>query len=86
LEKASSENKVIKLVALAEKTAEGYQFNVKPTSLPRSHRLASISSGMMAVIYQTDINGQIFLCIDEEDPYPTAAAVLRDIVHIAAQI
>lgn len=86
LQKASSQNRVIKLVALAEKTAADYQFSVKPTSLPLSHRLATISSGMMGVIYQTDINGQIFLCIDEEDPYPTAAAVLRDIVHIAAQI
>jgi homoserine dehydrogenase len=86
LQKASSENQVIKLVALAEKTAEGYQFSIKPTSLPQSHRLATISGGMMGVIYETDINGQIFLCIDEEDPYPTAAAVLRDIVHIAAQI
>jgi len=86
LQKASSENHIIKLVALAEKTAEGYRFSVKPTALPRSHRLATISGGMMGVIYQTDINGQIFLCIDEEDPFPTAAAVLRDIVHIAAAI
>jgi homoserine dehydrogenase len=86
LQKASSENEVIKLVALAEKTAEDYKFSVRPTSLARSHRLASINSGMMGVIYQTDINGQIFLSIDEEDPYPTAAAVLRDIIHIAAVI
>jgi len=86
LQKASSENQIIKLVARAEKMAESYQFSVKPTSLPRSHRLATISSGMMGVIYQTDINGEMFLCIDESDPYPTAAAVLRDIVHIAAQI
>jgi homoserine dehydrogenase len=86
LQEASSDNHIIKLVAIAEKTAEGYQFSVKPTSLPRSHRLAAISSGMMGVIYQTDINGQIFLSIDEEDPYPTAAAVLRDIIHIATAI
>ncbi|HEY7162709.1 MAG TPA: homoserine dehydrogenase, partial [Acidobacteriota bacterium] len=67
LQKASSENQVIKLLAVAEKTAEDYRFSVRPTSIPRSHRLATISSGMMGVIYQTDINGQIFLCIDEED-------------------
>lgn len=86
LQRASSENQVIKLIALAEKINNDYQFSVKPTSLPRSHRLATINSGMMGVIYNTDINGEIFLCIDESDPYPTAAAVLRDIVHIAAQI
>jgi homoserine dehydrogenase len=84
LEKAASENQVIKLIALAEKKDDDYQFSVVPRSISRSHRLATVTGGMMAVIYETDINGEIFLCIDEEDPYPTAAAVLRDIVHIAA--
>jgi homoserine dehydrogenase len=86
LQKASSENQVIKLIARAEKMENDYQFTVKPRLLPRSHRLATIGGGMMGVIYNTDINGEIFLCIDEFDPYPTAAAVLRDIVHIAAGI
>ena len=86
LQKAASENQVIKLIAIAEKKNDDYEFSVKPTSLPRSHRLATINSGMMGVIYNTDINGEMFLCIDESDPYPTAAAVLRDIVHIAAKI
>jgi homoserine dehydrogenase len=86
LEEAASQNQVIKLIAVGEKQNNDYQFNVKPTSLPRSHRLSQINSGMMGVIYRTDINGEIFLCIDESDPYPTAAAVLRDIVHIAADI
>jgi homoserine dehydrogenase len=86
LEEAASKNQVIKLIALAEKKDNDYQFSVMPRSLSRSHRLANISGGMMAVVYETDINGEIFLCIDEEDPYPTAAAVLRDIVHIATQV
>jgi homoserine dehydrogenase len=86
LKKAAAENQVIKLVALAEKKNNDYQLSVAPRSLPQSHRLSTLSSGMMGVIYQTDINGDIFLCIDESDPIPTAAAVLRDIVHIASQI
>ncbi len=86
LEKAAAENQAIKLIALAEKKKDDYEFSVKPTSLPCSHRLATINSGMMGVIYNTDINGEMFFCIDESDPYPTAAAVLRDIVHIAAQV
>jgi hypothetical protein len=36
-------------------------------------------------MYHTDINGTIFAAIEEDDPYPTAAAVLRDIVQIARQ-
>ncbi|MCI0444882.1 homoserine dehydrogenase [bacterium] len=86
LQKAEAENQAIKLIALAERKNDDYEFSVKPTSLPRSHRLATINGGMMGVIYNTDINGEMFLCIDESDPYPTAAAVLRDIVHIAAKI
>jgi homoserine dehydrogenase len=85
LDKAASENQIIKLIAMAEKGGSGYQFSVKPTLIPRTHRLASISGSMMGVIYNTDINGDMFFLIDESDPYPTAAAVLRDIVHIAAQ-
>ena len=38
---------------------------------------------MMGVMYHTDINGVIFAVIEEENPYPTAAGVLRDIVHAA---
>ncbi len=83
LKHAASNNQVLKLIALAERKEHDYQFSVRPTTLPRSHPLASISAGMMAVLYDTDINGKIFACIEEEDPYPTAAAVLRDIVHIA---
>jgi homoserine dehydrogenase len=86
IEKATSENQVIKLIALAEKKNNDYEFSVAPRSIARSHQLAGVGGSTMAVIYETDMNGEIFLSIDEADPYPTAAAVLRDIVHIAAQI
>ncbi len=83
LELAASRNQVIKLIALAERKDNDYQFSVRPTTLERSHPLAAVSADMMAVIYYTDINGTIFASSEEEDPYPTAAAVLRDIVHVA---
>jgi homoserine dehydrogenase len=83
LELAASRNQVIKLIALAERKDNDYHFSVRPTILERSHPLANISIDMMAVIYHTDINGTIYTYSEEEDPYPTAAAVLRDIVHIA---
>ncbi len=83
LELAASRNQVIKLIALAERKGNDYQFSVRPTTLERSHPLAGVSADMMAVIYHTDINGTIFAFSEEVDPYPTAAAVLRDIVHIA---
>jgi len=83
LDLAASRNQVIKLIALAEKKDNDYQFSVRPMTLERSHPLATISADMMAVIYHTDINGTIFLSSEEVDPYPTAAAVLRDMVQIA---
>ena len=82
IEKAASENQVIRLIAHAEKSDNDYQLSVQPRLLSRSHRLATITGSMMGVIYNTDINGEMFFCIDESDPFPTAAAVLRDIVHI----
>jgi homoserine dehydrogenase len=82
LELAASRHQVIKLIAVAERKGNDYQLSVRPTILERSHPLAVVSADMMAVIYHTDINGTIFASSEEPDPYPTAAAVLRDIVHI----
>ena len=74
---------MIKLIALAERKGDDYQLSVRPTTLELSHPLATIGAEMMGVMYHTDINGVIFATIKEEDPYPTAAAVLRDIVQAA---
>lgn len=83
LHAAKEQGKVMKLLALAERKGDDYQFSVRPTLLDLSHPLASVRAEMMGVIYHTDINGAIFASIHEADPYPTAAAVLRDIVNIA---
>lgn len=85
LREARSNNKVIKLVAKAKKKENGgrdFEFSVMPTLLPADHPLARVNGDMMGVIYQTDINGTIFASIEEKDPYPTAAAVLRDMVDV----
>ncbi len=80
---AEKHRQVIKLLAVADKTGRDYELSVRPTRLDKSHPLAQIGAGMMGVIYHTDINGTIFASIEEHDPYPTAAAVLRDVVHAA---
>jgi hypothetical protein len=38
----------------------------------------------MCVVYHTDIAGVITVVIDEEDPMPTAAAMVRDLVDIVS--
>jgi len=84
LQSAAARKQVIKLIARAERKGDDYELSVKPTMLDHSHPLASIGANMMAVVYETDINGRIFASIVEPDPIPTAAAVLRDIVHLSS--
>jgi homoserine dehydrogenase len=81
-EEAKANNQVIKLVARAEKKNGEWSLSVKPERLDMSHPLASVSGGYMGVLYESDINGQIFARIKEDNPYPTAAAVLRDVINI----
>lgn len=81
---AKANNQVIKLVARAEKQMGSWALSVKPERLELSHPLASVSGGYMGVLYESDINGQIFARIKEDNPYPTAAAVLRDVINIYA--
>lgn len=82
LERAAASGKVIKLIALAEKEDGGYRLSVRPTWLDRSHPLARLTAHQMGIVYHTDINGTITAVIDEEDPLPTAAAMLRDLINI----
>ncbi|MBI4785549.1 MAG: homoserine dehydrogenase [Chloroflexi bacterium] len=85
LQQAANHRQVVKLIALAEKRGDEYDLSVRPTRLERSHPLSKLGAGMMGVLYHTDINGTIFAAIEESDPYPTAAGVLRDIVQAVSQ-
>ncbi len=82
LKSARANGRSIKLVARAEKDGGRFRLSVAPASLAASHPLAQVGAEMMGVIYRTDINGDIFASISERDPYPTAAAVLRDMIDI----
>lgn len=82
---ATEHRQTIKLVALAQRTGKTYALSVRPTLLEKTHPLAQLGAGTMGVIYETDINGTLFASIEENDPYPTAAAVLRDLTHIATR-
>ncbi len=79
---ATEHRQVVKLLAQAEKAGKDYRLSVAPVRLDKTHPLANLGAGMMGVIYHTDINGTIFASIEEDDPYPTAAGVLRDIIQV----
>jgi homoserine dehydrogenase len=85
LQAARDEGKVIKLVATAERLADGtYQLAVAPTPLPAGHPLARLSGQQMGIVYDTDIYGVISAAILEEEPVPSAATMLRDLLSIYA--
>lgn len=79
---ARAHGQVIKLVARAVNDLGTWKLTVRPERLDATHPLAQVPGGYMGVLYDTDINGQIFARIQEENPYPTAAAVLRDLVNL----
>jgi homoserine dehydrogenase len=83
--RARMERHLIKLLASAEQQTDGgYALRVAPTPLPLYHPLARLTAHQMAVVYHTDIAGVITVAIDEEDPMPTAAAMVRDLVDIVS--
>lgn len=75
----------IVLLCLAERQGDDFRLSVQPTPLPLAHPLARMSADEMGVVYYTDISGRQTATTLETDPTPTAAAMLRDILDIAAR-
>ncbi len=82
LRAAARAGRALKLLALAEREGGDYRLSVRPTELELSHPLARLRPWEMGVRYTTDIMGVIYAAIDEPDPMPTAAAVLRDVIDL----
>ncbi len=74
-----------RLLAQAGRNPDGtYALSVTPVPLPVEHPLGRLSSKQMGVVYSTDIYGDIIAIIDEPDPIPSAATMLRDVLDIYA--
>lgn len=85
LERARADGRMIKLVASAVRQADGrYTLSVAPVALPGDHPLAQLSGQQMGIVYHTDIYGVISAAIQEPEPIPSAAAMLRDLLSIYA--
>jgi len=61
-----------------------WDLSVAAEPVPQTHPLARMSGDEMGVVYHTDISGVISAAVLETDAMPTAAAMLRDVVALAA--
>lgn len=79
---ARAAGKVIRLVASATRTDDGYRFTVAPEALPAGDFLAGCDGWEMGVELHSDLYGRMYHKIWEREPLPTAAAMLRDAVNL----
>jgi homoserine dehydrogenase len=74
-----------RLVARAEREDDGsLALSVSPISLPPEHPFGRLGRKQMAVRYTTDIYGIVTAIIEEPDPIPSSATMLRDLLDIYA--
>jgi homoserine dehydrogenase len=78
-----------RLLARAERRADEtpgvrsvYDLSVAPVPLPPDHPLGHLGQKQMGVVFSTDIYGTLTAIIDEPDPIPSAATMLRDLLDI----
>ncbi len=73
----------IKLLSIARNTAEGIDARVHPTMIPLSHQLASVSGAMNAVYVVGDAVGETMFYGAGAGSFPTASAVVGDVMALA---
>jgi homoserine dehydrogenase len=85
LQAALARGERYRLVARTELQHDGsYDLTVMPVPLPSTHSLGRLGRKQMGVVYTTDIYGTITLIIDEPNPIPSSATMLRDLLDIYA--
>jgi len=73
----------IKLLAVGKKTELGIEARVHPTLIPLNHPLASVNNVFNAVFVESEEVGELMLYGRGAGRYPTASAVVGDIVSAA---
>lgn len=71
-----------KLIGLVERNEEGYTARVRPTRLPLSHPLASVSGATNAITYTTDLLGDVTLVGPGAGRVETGYALVGDMLGI----
>ena len=76
----------IKLLAIARNTPEGIDVRVHPTMIPNTDQLASVDGAMNAVFVVGDAVGETMFYGAGAGSFPTASAVVGDIMALADPI
>ena len=76
----------IKLLGIARNTAKGVDVRVHPTMIPLDHQLAKVSGAMNAVYAVGDAVGETMFYGAGAGSFPTASAVVGDILTLSEQI
>lgn len=82
--KARARGEVIRSIAEARRVAGGVELRVEPRCLAKSDALASVRDEQNAVLVRGRAVGEIFLSGKGAGSMPTAAAVLADVIEMAA--
>jgi homoserine dehydrogenase len=83
LKKAYECGYLYRLLVRTDRQQDGsITMSARPTPLPSTHPLGHLGQKQMGVVYETDIYGTITLIINEENPIPSAATMLRDLLDI----
>lgn len=80
---AAKTDHVIKLLAIAEHTADGISVRVHPALVPLSHPLAGVRGAFNAVFIEAEAAGELMFYGRGAGGAPTASAVLGDVVSVA---
>ena len=73
----------LKLLAIGKNTDDGIEVRVHPTFIPSTHPLASVSDAFNAVHVSGDAVGDIMLYGRGAGAFPTASAVVSDVIYAA---
>jgi len=80
---AASQDCVIKLLASAFRTEDGVECNVQPTWLNKEHPLADVKNEFNALFIKGNAVDDLMFYGKGAGPFPTASAVLGDVIAIA---
>ncbi|MCL1895063.1 MAG: homoserine dehydrogenase [Clostridiales bacterium] len=86
IDEAASEGCVIKLLASAYRTKDGVDCFVQPTRLNKGHPLADVRNEFNALFLKGNAVDDLMLYGKGAGPFPTASAVLGDVIAIARKL